>query len=142
MLRLFVASCLLLAVLPTTGCVPGLLTAGPASVSNAPVQLLVRPPAGDGLVSLNLTVKLAGASQFRFFLRTGTRDDELTVAARGEHEFVWDAKGLAAGVYTLWVSAYGGGGRFLGASPLTDLVLTPSNASALPPLRGIVRDAS
>src|SRR5690606_7523253 len=118
MFRSLVAACLLLAVSPLVGCLPGAMTAAPASVTDAPVQLVVRPPAGDGLVTLSLTVKLSGASQFRFFLRTGDRDEELTVESREPHEFVWDAKGLTAGVYSLWVSAYSGGGRFLGASPL------------------------
>lgn len=142
MKRLIVACCLLLTPLLPAACTAGPAVLAPASgTADAPVQLTVRAPAGDGLVGLSVTGRLSGASQHRFFLRTGTRDDEIKASLRADGEYVWDAKGLAAGVYSLWVSAYGASGQFLGASPLTNLVLTPANAATLPPLRGVVRDA-
>lgn len=140
MMRPAIAACLS-AALFLTACTASAPAVQPGLASDGLLRLTVTPPVGDGRVRLSVTVKVAGATQFRFFRRTDGNDDELPVSPAGDREFIWEVRGLGAGVYTLWASAYSDTGRLLGSSPLTPLVLTPATATTLPPLRGAVRDA-
>ena len=141
MMRSAIAASLCAALL-LSACTAAAPAVQPGVVSDGPLRLSITPPLGDGRVRLSVVVQVADATQFRFFQRTGLSDTELPVTPAGEREFIWEAKGLGAGVYTLWASAYSNGGRLLGSSPLTPLVLTPATATTLPPLRGAVRDAT
>ena len=141
MMRSAIAACLC-AALMLSACTAAATAVQPGVVSDGPLRLSVTPPLGDGRVRLSVVVQVADATQFRFFQRTGAVDTELPVTPTSDREFIWEAKGLGPGVYTLWASAYTSGGRLLGSSPLTPLVLTPATSTTLPPLRGAVRDAT
>lgn len=130
----------LVATLTSTACTAETSGALPATAADSPLQLAITPPAGDGRVHLAVTTTVAGAATYRFFRRNGADVEELPVTAAGDRTFVWSSGGLAAGVYTLWASAYGSTGRLLASSALTPLVLTPASATTLPPIRGVVRD--